>query len=113
MRGKGMPYPMSQMTTRLMDQGTPMGMANAFTVGGTSRPVPGDFGPPALGGNAFMDPGTSVNAPVPAGMMPGYPPMTQPPMLAARATPAMMHPAAAQTVATVRESPYPSYRDMA
>jgi hypothetical protein len=40
-------------------------MANAFTAGGTTRPIPADFGPSHQGANAFTDSGAEVMAPVP------------------------------------------------
>jgi hypothetical protein len=39
----------------MMDTGVPSGMANAFTVTSTRRPIPADFGPPQHMPNAFQD----------------------------------------------------------
>jgi hypothetical protein len=42
-----------------MDRGVSPGMANAFTQGGTSRPIPSNFGPPAQVPSAFSDGNTA------------------------------------------------------
>jgi hypothetical protein len=63
-----------------MDRGIPQGMANAFTPGGTARPIPADFGSTEYPANAFVQPFphptamvTSGEPPMPMGMpMPGY-----------------------------------------
>jgi hypothetical protein len=97
MPGQGLPYPvMPQMPMQGMDQRVSTGMANAFTTGGTARPIAGDSGAQPMVGNAFMN-----------SRMPAYPPTTQSSMMAP------LDPAVAQTMATLRESPYPSYREMA
>ena len=46
-----------------VDQGVPPGLANAFTEGGTTRPIPADFGPLPAPGNAFGDPAGGMAAP--------------------------------------------------
>jgi hypothetical protein len=49
-----MPPPYQPLAVQIpMDRGVPSGMTNAFTSGGTTRPIPSDFGQPSQGGNAF------------------------------------------------------------
>jgi hypothetical protein len=48
-----------------MDQGVPPGAANAFTLAGTERPIPANFGPSAQVPNAFGDGNTATVAYVP------------------------------------------------
>jgi hypothetical protein len=76
----------------IMDSGVPSGLANAFTVPGTRRPIPADFGPPEHVPNAFRDDHEELEAQgmasaprpnMPPGQgMPGYPasPMPGTPM---------------------------------
>jgi hypothetical protein len=47
--------PPPPMPPPMMDTGVPSGMANAFTIAGTRRPIPADFGPPQHMPNAFHD----------------------------------------------------------
>jgi hypothetical protein len=73
----------------MMDTGVPSGLANAFTVTSTRRPIPADFGPPQHMPNAFHDDSAELqeqgmasmprpNMPSPAQGMMGYP---RPPMM--------------------------------
>ena len=131
MMGQGMPYPpMAQgmpMQRIPIDQGIPQGMGNAFTLsGGSTRPVPADFGPQEVVPNAFMDPtlGNTMPTPPPAAprmMLPILPaqPYVAPQaevlatMTARRGLPPVGDPTTAQTVAKLRDALYPSHREMA
>ena len=55
------------------DVGTPPGLANAFTNGSTSRPIPADFGPPRHPTNAFHDEGAALMT-LPPQLQPALPP---------------------------------------
>jgi hypothetical protein len=46
-----------------MDRGVSSGMANAFTNGGSTRPLPAEFGEPSQPGNAFSPPYPNVAPP--------------------------------------------------
>jgi hypothetical protein len=93
-----------------MDSGVPTGMANAFTEGGTRRPIPADFGPPPQVANAFAASPIPVIAmgssgpprsgypgypaagmtPYPgAAMTPGYGPVAMNPYMAVPAAPSV------------------------
>jgi hypothetical protein len=113
-----MPPPPS-MVMIPMDRGVPSGMANAFTNGGSARPLPSEFGEPGQPGNAFS--GTTPNMAPPQ-------PVTAPGRMVIndrRAAPmppqapvVMDHPTTlgtnvAQLLAVLRDSLYPSQREWA
>lgn len=106
----------------MADRGAPPGLANAFTPGGTGRPIPADFGGPAAVANAFSP--TDVND----RRQPSYPQgqlvmvnpaMAVPPRLPVPApAPAGMATAGDQASlpqlqAVLRDSLYPSQREWA
>jgi hypothetical protein len=129
------------------ESGVPSGMGNAFTIAGSRRPLPSEFGLPQHDGNAFGDGTPNLVAQGPAvpprptmlppapGMvgslpppMPGMPAMAPPgPMAAVNplmavppspVKPAVPAVAAAsegvpQALVTLRDSLYPSQREMA
>jgi hypothetical protein len=108
----------------------PPGMANAFTQGGTTRPIPADFGPTPQLANAFpgMDPVTSQAA-SPSGPMMASRPMMQQPMaypamayqplaypVMVQQAPAMAmvyEPQVGRLIAVLQQSGMPSEREMA
>jgi hypothetical protein len=123
-----------------LDRGTPSGLANGFTVGGTTRPIPADFGSVHQGDNAFTDETAQMMAssqqpmrpgtPVPWGAMPAGkasgPTMGSDPMMAlapGKPSPAVMPaaqtPGAPQGATLVKvlkqlqDSLYPSERELA
>jgi hypothetical protein len=71
-----------------MDGGTPNGLVNAFTAGGTTRPIPADFGSQPVVQGAFMPGQPAIPPTVPQAMMswgmPGGMPVMPPqgPMMA-------------------------------
>jgi hypothetical protein len=125
MPAAGYPYPQPVAQPMALDTGTPPGLANAFTRGGTTRPIPADFGPPQHPDNAFIEeargamaappqaaPALAMRPSPPGPMMPaGYAPAGPqaayfpPPMPAGVPT--------AQLAATLRDSLYPSRREWA
>jgi hypothetical protein len=157
-----LPSPPRPYTPVMADSGVPTGMANAFTVAGTRRPIPADFGGTPQEPNGFGDPVPNMPAPGPgvpprAGMlppmpgmpgmpgmgmpgmgmpgmgMPGYPRppmpnmmgmaprgprmavnplMAVPPSALQTAAPAAP-PSVPQIMATLKESPLPSQREVA
>ncbi len=101
----------------MMDSGVPSGMANAFTVAGTHRPIPADFGPPQYMPNAFHDDQAEMqdqgmasmphpNMPMQAPGMAGYPH----PMMPMPAMPMMVpqHVAGINPLLSVPPSPMPA-----
>jgi hypothetical protein len=109
-----------------MDRAVPSGMANAFTNGGSTRPIPPDFGQPDQPGNAFSPPYPNVGPPP---SMQQAPPITnrgssqlamvdrRQPTLPAQAPMQMDQLSSAsntpQLLAVLRDSLYPSQREMA
>jgi hypothetical protein len=107
------------------DVGLPTGLANAFTKADNPRPIPADFGPPDVGGNAFGAAYQPIMAPVaPPGYRPGMgyvPPPQQPGAPAQPATP-FTAPAPPSTgngetvpeqLSMLRDALYPSQREWA
>jgi hypothetical protein len=129
------PRPPMMMPPMMPDTGVPSAMANAFTLAGTRRPIPADFGgtpqEPNGFGNAdpFMDLQGGPPRPyvMPRGMMPPpYPGMQRSmavnPLMSVPPTPvASNRPAAPsetpggvpQLLATLKDSLYPSQRETA
>ncbi len=108
-----------------MDRGVPRGMTNAFTSGGTTRPIPSDFGQPSTGGNAFT-PANQADPQVAARQIPPTAyngPNTVVAMMdrrpaAVQAQPVLESVPAAgsntpQLLAVLRDSLYPSQREWA
>jgi hypothetical protein len=104
-----MPYSVPQMPPS-------EALANAFTGGGSSRPIPADMVPQPMMANAFRTGGAMGGAEtrpltpegfarVMAQMPPGYGPMPMPP--------AAMPSASGQLLATLRNAVLPSEREMA
>jgi hypothetical protein len=75
--GMGMPFPPPHMPPPAVRMGPGAGAANAFTQGGTSRPIPADFAAPTVAANAFSDasPHLLMGAPGMAPPVQGMPPM--------------------------------------
>jgi hypothetical protein len=74
-----MPMPMPPrppMPPPVVDSGVPSGMANAFTLAGTRRPIPADFGPTPQEPNGFGDaaPYVPMQGPVVPPRQPMLPP---------------------------------------
>jgi hypothetical protein len=128
-----MPMPMPPrppMPPPMVDSGVPNSMANAFTLAGTRRPIPADFGGTPQESNGFGDavpqmagqgspPRSYVIAS--AGMMSPRRPMMVNPLMSVPPSPAA-HGARAmaaqstgvpQLLATLKESMYPSQREWA
>jgi hypothetical protein len=100
-------------------------MANAFTTGGTARPIPADFGPPQYPTNAFTDEGAELMTNHGQALMPApvNPVMAVPvrmpagPASLAAASPEATFAAKSlsphQLLAQLRDSIYPSEREWA
>ena len=71
---------MPPMPPPVADMGIPSGMGNAFTVAGTRRPIPADFGGTPQGFNGFADGVTEGEGSPPRSYGMGMPGMTPPPM---------------------------------
>jgi hypothetical protein len=118
-------HPPMMMPPVMMDSGMPPGLANAFTQGGTTRPIPADFGPTPQRGNAFAPPEaiqmTAMAQAMAQAMVAGQPrPRVVPlPPMPPGAPPAgyvqAPQPAAEKRwlLATLRDSLYPSERELA
>jgi hypothetical protein len=101
--------------------GTPMGMANSFTIGGNTRPIPADFGTDPqmenamtyMGQNAFANggvPGAAARPPLPPsppGWFPGAMMVTQQQVAMAD------DPQTGYLIGLLRSDPLPSEREMA
>jgi hypothetical protein len=101
----------------MMDRGAPPGLANAFTPGGTGRPIPADFGGPAAVANAFTSDVNDRRQPyAPQGQLVMVnPAMAVPPRITAQAGAASAGDQASlpQLQAVLRDSLYPSQREWA
>ncbi len=133
--------PRPPMMPSMVDSGVPSGMGNAFTLAGTRRPIPADFGPTPQEPNGFgeampympaqgpiVPPRTPMLPPSP-GMLGYLPPpmppqgpvtginplMTVPPVALQSMSPTVRAGLAnvPQALATLRDSLYPSYREWA
>lgn len=137
-----MPMPMpprQRMITPVIDSGVPSGMGNAFTLAGSRRPIPADFGPTPQEANGFGDylpvvppqpaampprpnmppmmpglPGMPMGMPQ-GGMMPVNPYMAVPstPMVPSAPTAAAQPMSVPQIMLTLKDSLLPSQREMA
>jgi hypothetical protein len=108
-----------------VDAGVPPGMANAFTKGGTSRPLPADFGTSQPVANAFHDPAGTLQPQTGGPMVaqaygpprPFNPVMMVPGQQVTAAPPVYLPPEATvnvpQMLAVLRDSIYPSQRQAA
>jgi hypothetical protein len=135
------PMPPAPMQPARLDVGVPDAMGNAFTIAGTRRPIPADFGGAPQVPNAFADSSTLIEGegtpprgystvpampnnmarqpmpnalammPMPAG---ANPLMTVPPSPVAHVQPAASQPTGVpQLLATLKESLRPSEREQA
>jgi hypothetical protein len=124
----------------MVDTGVPSGMANAFTLAGTRRPIPADFGGTPQEPNGFGTSDVRVEGPahppqpynippMPGAAMPGMMPMIPPqgpvvgvnPLMAVPPTPVVSHKPAGlhdsenvpQLLASLKDSQLPSQREWA